>query len=122
MEILYNEINSETCVYTFITSNWGNSPTQGWTKANNNNFRSINYAVLCNAVYYNEGNPMSLDFHNNYWGIANSDGIDDKIYDYYDAPPYDTSNGGNWGIIEYTPFKTSPITNAGIQFNNTRFR
>lgn len=122
LEILYNEINSETCVYTFITSNWGNSPTQGWTKANNNNFRSINYAVLCNAVYYNEGNPMSLDFHNNYWGIANSDGIDDKIYDYYDAPPYDTSNGGNWGIIEYTPFKTSPITNAGIQFNNTRFR
>ena len=41
------------------------------------------------------------------------------IYDYYDAPPHDTSHGGNWGIIEYIPFKTSPVTNAGVQLNNT---
>jgi len=122
LEILYNEINSETCVYTFITSNWGNTLTKGWTKANNNNFMSINYAVLCNADYYYGGNPMPLDFHNNYWGITNSDDIADKIYDYYDAPPCDTSHGANWGIIEYIPFKTNPVTNAGIQFNNTVFR
>ncbi len=55
---------------------------------------SINYAVLCNAIYYYGGNPMPLDFHNNYWGITNSDDIDDKIYDYYDAPPCESSSGG----------------------------
>ncbi|CAO80567.1 hypothetical protein [Candidatus Cloacimonas acidaminovorans] len=119
LEILYNEINSETCVNIFNTSNWENTFTQGWTKANNNNFMSTDYAVLCKAVYFYGGNPMPLDFHNNYWGVTNSDDIANMIYDYYDAPPHDTSHGGNWGIIEYIPFKTSPVTNAGVQLNNT---
>lgn len=115
LEILSNEIRTRIGVKTYSTSNWGNTPTLGWTKANNNNFDCEEYSVSCKAVYYFGGEPMPLNFKQNYWNSTSTAFIEDSILDYYDLPPYDTHAGGNLGIIDYSPFRNSSVADAGIQ-------
>lgn len=110
-----NQITARICVRTSNTPHWLNTVHIGWTKANMNNFIAHNSTVVSNAIYYDSGNPVILDFKNNYWGTTSYEAIESSIIDYHDHPPYDTSNGGNWAIVEYLPYRQSPVLNAGIQ-------
>ena len=116
LEILSNEISTRIGVKTYSTSNWDDTPTLGWTKANNNNFDCEEYSVSCKAVYYFGGEPMPLNFKQNYWNSTSTAFIEASILDYYDLPPYDGPvHGGNYGIIEFLPFRNNSVADAGIQ-------
>jgi len=58
---------------------------------------------------------MPLDFAQNYWGTTLLGEIEDLILDFNDLPPYDATSGGNYGIVEFIPYRTSRVSTAGIQ-------
>lgn len=114
LEISYNDIECKVGVKTYHTNNWYNTPTLGWTKANNNNLVCSQYAVESNArYYYYESDGFPMDFKSNFWGTTDSSAISDKIIDFYDL-----GNGPDewcYAEIVYQPFRTNRVTNAGIQ-------
>lgn len=113
LSITYNNIESKVGVKTYHTNNWYNLPNAGWTSGGYNNFSPSQYAVQSEARYYNNGESFPLDFRNNFFNTTSQDEIEALIYDVHDLPePY---TGSNWAIINYLPFRTSSIPNAGIQ-------
>ena len=68
---------------------------------NDNNFidNQTNY-----TIYQSEGS--SIDAENNYWGTTTDSEIQSLIYDWNDD--------GSLGLVNYTPFLTTPNTNAPI--------
>ena len=113
LSITYNNIESQVGVKTYHTNNWYNLPNAGWTSGGYNNFSPSQYAVQSEARYYNNGESFPLDFRNNFFNTTSQDEIEALIYDVHDLPePY---TGSNWAIINYLPFRTSSIPNAGIQ-------
>jgi hypothetical protein len=113
LSITYNNIESTVGVKTYHTNNWYNLPNAGWTSGGYNNFSPSQYAVQSEARYYNNGESFPLDFRNNFFNTTSQDEIEALIYDVHDLPePY---TGSNWAIVNYLPFRTSSIPNAGIQ-------
>ena len=116
LEILSNELHARIGVKTYTSYDWIDTPTLGWTKANNNIFDCEEYSVSCKAVYYFGVEPMPLDFKHNYWNSTSIAFIEASILDYYDLPPYDGPlHGVHYGIIEFLPFRNSLVADAGIQ-------
>jgi len=114
LEIYNNDVNCKVGVKTYHTLNWYNTPSLGWTKANNNNLVCSEYAVESNAkYYYYESDAFPLNFRNNYWGSTVIEEIEDKILDFNDleiAPPAYV-----FAVIEYMPIRMSKLQSAGIQ-------
>jgi len=114
MELNYNDIQAQVCVYTYHTLGMGNLPSHGWTKAANNNFIGSQYTVRAEAFfYYYQSDPyFSLDFKNNFWNSTSASTIDASIIDYNDlqeSPEYALT------MIDYRPYRTSKVSTAGVQ-------
>ncbi len=116
LEISYNDFNVGKCIIANETNNWHNTATDGLTKANNNNFRASEVAVEISCVYLtSSGQPITLDFTQNYWDTSSSIDISNMISDsndYYPPPP---GSGWNWGLVDYQPFRSQSVATAGIQ-------
>lgn len=114
VQVIYNEINKDICIATIENQNQAGTATMGLVTANNNNFTYKNYAVESKALFGNAGLPITLNFTNNYWGTTNAELIETSIYDYFDSPA-SIYPALNWAIIDYNPFKTNRVPNAGIR-------
>jgi hypothetical protein len=113
LELYHNDIESQICVYTYHSPNMGNVATQGWTKANYNNFIASQNAVKSMGYFYNQGVNVVLDFKSNYWNTSSSSLIAESILDYHDLlPPNDSYVVP---IIEFSPFQNARIAAAGVQ-------
>jgi len=113
LEIYYNNIQAQTCISLYHTTNWYNLPDLGWTKGNYNNLLPSHYSIQAAARYYNNGQPYPLNFSNNYFGTTSQDNIDSFIYDVNDFPePFVGSDGA---IVIYLPYRMAKVVNAGIQ-------
>lgn len=55
-----------------------------------------------------------LDFSDNYWGTASAAEIEDSIIDTNDLEPNDLPNVVH-ALIDFNPFRTNRVSNAGIQ-------
>jgi len=113
LEIYNNEIECKVCVKTYHTLNWYNTVNYGWTKAKDNNFSATQYAVESRAYYYYPDGPYPLDFKNNYWETTDTGKIDELIVDYNDLGL--EGGSGVTSLVNYLPFRTSKVANAGIQ-------
>lgn len=115
LDIQYNDIEGRVCIYTYHTGNQGNSISNGWTKANNNNLNALEQTVRATAQFYTyQHEYVPLDFRNNYWGTTDQSMIDENIIDFNDLEPY-PEPGNIWPLITYVPFRTSRVVNAGVQ-------
>lgn len=115
LDTQYNDIEGRVCIYTYHTGNQGNSISNGWTKANNNNFNASVQTVRATAQFYTyQHEYVPLDFSNNFWGTTSQSMIDESIIDYNDLEPY-PEPGNIWPLITYVPFRTSRVVNAGVQ-------
>ncbi len=116
LSVTYNDVTAKICIKTYHSNNMYNNPTNGWTLANNNNLIASSLAVDSKAMYFYllDSTPMPQNYTNNYWGVTDPSLIDILIYDYNDSPPPHLDSAC-WAIINYTPYKTSRISNAGIR-------
>lgn len=113
LEIYYNNIAASTCVQTYHSNNWYNTVNYGWTKAHNNNFLPVIYAMESRAAYYYSDGPYPLDFTNNYWNTPNAGTIDSYIIDFNDLGL--VVGSGVSSIVNYVPYRQNAVPNAGIQ-------
>lgn len=115
LDIQNCDLSGEICIYTYHTGNQGNSISNGWTKANYNNLNASQYTVRATAQFYTyDYEYVPLDFKNNYWGTTDQALIEQSIIDFNDLEPYPIS-GNIWPLIEFVPFRTSRLVNAGVQ-------
>lgn len=113
MEILHNDIDASTCIYTHHTGNAGNTINNGWTKANNNNFRYTRYAVEARGYFYTSLVYLGLDFKLNYWDTTSIPAIEAAIIDAVDLGVHPDENT-LWPTIEFSPIRTTSNPNAGV--------
>ncbi len=116
LDIRYNDFDTHKCIVANETDNWHNTATTGWTKANYNNFKATEIAVEISCVYLTHGGqPIALDFTQNYWSTSSSAEISNMILDSndYNTPP--PGSGWNWGLVDYQPFRSQSVATAGIQ-------
>jgi hypothetical protein len=115
LDIQNCDVAGEVCVYTYHTGNQGNSISNGWTRANYNNFTGSTNTVRATAQFYTyQHEYVLMDFKNNYWGTINQTVIEQSIIDFNDLEPY-PQPGNIWPLIEFVPFRTSEVVDAGIQ-------
>ncbi len=115
LEVYFNDIASEICIYTYHTSNAGNLPHNGWVKANLNNFHASDFAVLALGIFVYSDEPyFRLDFKHNFWSVISGDQIEELIRDYNDdiETPFETYV---MPLIEYIPFRTAKVDGAGAR-------
>ncbi len=112
LEIYLNEFKCSTGVKTYHANNAYNYPNNGWTKANDNNFDCGSYAVKSLANYYGSEQPVHLDFTQNFWGTNDQDQIEQLIIDRNDIG--DLGGSGVTTEIDYLPFRSNPVSSAGI--------
>ena len=114
LNISYNFIKAKICVQTYHSHHSWNTVSYGWTQANNNNFYASQYVIESRASYiYPNDLPYPLDFKNNYWNTTSNAEIDELIIDFNDLGL--EYNYGVTSIVNYVPFKNSPVVGAGIQ-------
>jgi len=113
LEVNYNDITANVCIYNWFFPNVGNSPNEGWVQGTNNNFNAFRYTVESRAAYFLISSDLLLDFRNNYWGTTSETEIENKIIDSYDLGV----PGGDyyWSIVNYKPYQHNRIISAGIK-------
>jgi len=81
--------------------------------ANFNNFNCSQFCVKTKARYYTT-ELIYYNCENNYWNTVNVSEIDNLIWDRNDEtennPEYDRLRG----VVDYTPFRTTPVQDTGI--------
>lgn len=114
LNISYNSIKAKVCIQTYHSHHSWNTVSNGWTKANNNNFFASQFVIESRASYiYPNELPYPLDFINNYWNTTSSEVIDELIFDFNDLGL--EYNYGVSSIVNYVPFKNGLVAGAGIQ-------
>ena len=115
LDIQYCDLSGGVCIYSYHTANQGNYPLDGWMRMNFSNIFGSNHNVEATGVFYTyQDEYIQLDFSNNHWGSSSSSFIEDSIVDYYDLEPSEYP-GHAWPLIEYIPFRSSKVVNAGVQ-------
>lgn len=108
--ITFNNISGAVGILNTSNGNWFPS----WFTANNNNFDCAQYAVRTKAQFWNPP-IVYLDAKNNYWSTSSSSEVSELIWDYDDEDPNDPIYIRYQGLIDYIPFRTNRVLNAGIQ-------
>jgi hypothetical protein len=114
LDIQKSDISGDVCIYTYHTGNYINLVSNGWTKASFNNFYSSGTAVEARGYFVSYNDYVGLSFIDNFWGTSNTQEIADMIIDYYDLEPSEYPQHA-WPLIEYIPFRSSKVVNAGVQ-------
>lgn len=114
LEISFSEIDALICVYSRHLGNQINTPSNGWIKANNNNFKWVSRAVFLGGYYFSTDEYVILDFTQNYWDTTEISIIEDAIIDYYDQEPLASPNTA-WPLVQFIPIKTVSVPNAGVR-------
>lgn len=113
LDISYNTIYSRDCIKTTSLLQAVNTSMNGWTKANFNNLFATRYAIIAQAVFYSDV-PFPLDIEQNWWNTTNTGTINNIIWDYNDVGTYGYP-GLEYSAVDYIPFRTNAISEAGIQ-------
>lgn len=90
----------------------------GSTAINNCNFNCSVYAVSAKYVSYYNSDIVYINATNNYWGSVDISVIEGQIWDMNKADPSDPYYNHYWGVVNYTPFRYSKVSNAGIQIRS----
>ncbi|HOD17348.1 MAG TPA: hypothetical protein PKJ14_01720 [Candidatus Cloacimonadota bacterium] len=83
-----------------------------WFTANYNNLNCSQYAVKARGRFY------EIEIHNceqNYWYTTNTNEIDELIWDMHDEDPNEPAYEEYIGVVDYLPYRTSRVANAGCQ-------
>jgi hypothetical protein len=81
--------------------------------ANFNNFNCTQYNVKTKARY-GSANLVNYNCENNYWNTTDTNVIEEKIWDRNDENVNDPEYEHYLGVVDYIPFKSMMVQNAGI--------
>jgi hypothetical protein len=108
--IQYCNIQGINGIYNSQQQNWQSSRFQ----ANYNNILCTGYAMKTKARFFT-GGIIDFNCENNYWYDGTQAGISALIWDRNDENPNGSEYNEFLGIIDYQPYKTSRVQNAGIE-------
>ncbi|MDD2247808.1 MAG: carboxypeptidase-like regulatory domain-containing protein [Proteiniphilum sp.] len=86
-------------------------------QVNNCNFDCTEYAVKTRVYYYGNTEEVHIDASMNYWGTTIESEIQQLVWDRFDEPTGINNYEALLGVIDYQPFLTRAVSNAGVQNN-----
>jgi hypothetical protein len=108
--ISYCEIQSNFGIFNTWQNNWQASTFT----ANYNNFDCTQYCVKTKATYSNASDIVYYNCENNYWNTTSASEIESKIWDRNDEDVNDPDYYLFKGVVDYIPYRTSQVPNAGL--------